>query len=162
MTTTPDKNTAPYRPEMDVVTAVSALRNAGDASFHRLKRGTELLDAMMEPAFHALKAKLKANRQFVNDELLACAMLLLARLPENAGNTTFARKLGQNEYATIRFTNLIRCEEPADLFTNLHRAVKFCDNRVCPFNLTRTVLGWTELRLPTVRKQLIAEFHGFA
>jgi CRISPR type I-E-associated protein CasB/Cse2 len=159
--TTPEKNATAYRPEREIVTALSALRNAGDAGIHRLKRGTELLDAMMEPSFHAIKAKLQANRQYVNEDLLACAMLLLARMPENAGNTPFARKLGKSEYSTIRFTNLIRCEDPAELFTHLHRAVKFCDSRVCPFNLTKTVLDWTELRLPSARKRLISEFHGF-
>lgn len=157
--TIPETVSKLFRPELEVVIAMRVMCNSGATGFFRIKRGAELLDAMLEPEFHAIKVKFKANNHFVTDELLACAMLLVARLSENSGNTPLAKKLGILKYSSLRFASLIRCEDYAELFTHLQRAVRFCEGRVCPFNLTQTVLNWTEARRPATRKKLIADFH---
>ncbi|MBC8737220.1 hypothetical protein F6X40_10415 [Paraburkholderia sp. UCT31] len=161
MTNLSVQRTSP-RAENTVVGKVSALRQSQDPSFFRLRRGTSLLDAMLEPAFHQIKEELKANQSPVKDELLALAVLLLARLDEKPSNTRLARALASSTspYSAQRFSTLIRCEEPEELFTHLQRAVRYCDNRVCPFDLARIVFGWRESQLPYTRKRLISEFYG--
>jgi len=167
--TSPAVTTFPSRPELLTVGPLLALRAAKDPVFYRLKRGTELLDAMLEPVFHQVKAQLRANRVFwISDESLACALLLVARLDETPGTTPLVRKLAgktvkdPHRYSDLRFAGLIRSDEPAELFQNLQRAIAYCKARVEPFDLVRTVFGWSGDALPSTRKRLIAQFHFFA
>lgn len=147
-------------PETIIVQSIGALKTSRAPGLHRLKRGTELLDAMLEPEFHEVKRSLQAAGHVVNDELLACALLLLARLAEGKTSKTLPRALAEKGYSALRFSVLIRGEDPSELFTGLQRAVRYVEGKVCPFALTRTVLGWTEARLPYTRKSLIADFYA--
>jgi CRISPR type I-E-associated protein CasB/Cse2 len=117
---------------------------------------------MLEPVFHETKAALRANNRFVSDELLAVALLLLAKLDATPSDVSLARALSIAEYSEIRFSGLIRCDDASELFTHLQRAVRFCGNRVNPFKLTQTVFGWTENRVAVTRKRMIADFYSFA
>jgi CRISPR type I-E-associated protein CasB/Cse2 len=99
---------------------------------------------------------------FVQDDLLACALLLVARLSETKNSRKLGDALNKAEFSSLRFANLVRCEEPADLFINLQRAVRFCENSVDPFDLVRLVLGWTDAQRDSTRKKLIAQFYAIA
>lgn len=152
-----------------VVKAMSGLRASKNPVFYRLKRGTELLDAMLEPVFHETKHKLRLHKMFwVTDELLACALLLVARLAEKPGSVPLARRLAGKSiedtarYSDLRFANLIRSEGADELFQNLQRAVAYSDNKVEPFDLVRTVLSWNDETLPATRKRLMSQFHFFS
>lgn len=148
------------RPETIIQRAVGQLRAAGDPQLHRLKRGTELLDAMLEPVFVKTKQQLRAHKFFVSDDLLAVALLISARLSAEPGNLTLGVQLQRTGYSEMRFASLVRCEDPAELFTNLQRAVRFCKDKAEPFDLLRLVLGWTENRVDATRKKLVAQYYS--
>jgi CRISPR type I-E-associated protein CasB/Cse2 len=151
-------------PEALVVGAVAQVREAMDPQIHRLKRGVAPIDAMLEPVFHKTKAAFKAHDYWVDDDLLATAILLVARLKDGVSGAKFSLggRLAKAGYSELRFRTLLRTDEADALFTNLQRAVRFCDSRVCPFDLSRAVLGWSEARRDQTRKKLAATYYNIA
>jgi CRISPR type I-E-associated protein CasB/Cse2 len=160
--TTATQPTDTQRAEQIVVNMMSALRERKDPAFFRLKRGSSVLDALLEPAFHQVRAELRRRNLFANESLLAVALLLLARVDNAAGTKSLPRALSDAGYSEQRFSTLIRCDEPEELFTQLQRALRFCKGKVSPFSLARTALSWTESQLPQTRPRLIAEFYSFS
>jgi CRISPR type I-E-associated protein CasB/Cse2 len=148
-----------------IVRAVGALREAADPGFYRLRRATRAIDAMLEPVFSQLRTELALNDLWQpTDELLAFAVLIVARIPEGAR----AEPLGQalrnqpRRYSDLRFRTLVMAQSPEALFTQLLQAVRYCNYDVSPFNLVDIVLGWTEARVDETRKRLATQFHGLS
>jgi len=160
--TTSNTPSSTQRAEQVVVSLMSALRERKDPAYFRLKRGSTILDALLEPAFHQVRAELHRRGLFATESLLAVALLLVARVDNAAGTKTLPRALSDAGYSPERFSTLLRCDEPEELFTQLQRALAFCKGKVSPFSLARTALSWTENQLPQTRPRLISEFYSFS
>lgn len=151
------------RPELLITRAVTHLRATGDSSFFRLKRGTTLLDAMLEPIFHQVKETLHQYDYFwISDEQLACALLLLSVLPEQSNSAFLAQSLGKHKYNQSRFRRLITCDDIADLHIQLLRALRYCKFEVSALNVSKIVIQWNEPTISTIRKQMTADFFKYS
>lgn len=142
-----------------VVRAVSRLKEARDPGFHRLKRGTSLLDAMLEPVFAQTVQRLRAYQYFVPHENIACALLLQPLVVGGSAGLGRALANESHKYSPLRFSQLIAADTPDELFTHLQRALRFVDGKVSPFDIARIALGWTENGADRTRRRLIAQYH---
>lgn len=148
-----------------VVRAVSALREGRHPSFYRLRRATRVLDAMLEPVFPQLRAELTLRGLWQpSDELLAYALLIVARIPRSTSTKSLGEALRSHSraYSNLRFRTLVTAEAAEELFTQLLRAVQYCGYNVSPFNLVDIVLGWTDARVDETRKRLVMGFYGLS
>jgi CRISPR type I-E-associated protein CasB/Cse2 len=159
---TPNSQPQPRLAEL-VVRAVGTLREAKSPSFFRLRRAARPLDAMLEPVFPRLRAELSLHGLWQPpDELLACALLALARVRARPD----AKPLGEalrsqaRPYSDLRFRTLVTAEGAEELLTQVLRAMQYCNYNVNPFNLADVILGWTENRVDETRKKLVMHFHG--
>lgn len=151
----------PITAEGIVVSAVHSLAKSKDASFFRLRRGSELLHAMLEPVFPQVRERLRnADIRWVRDDNLACTLLLLPHVTK--GTAPLAKQLAAKNYSTLRFQRLVAAEDIPELFTQLQRAVQFLKGDVSAFDLTKLVLDWTEANRDTRRKRLIAQYYGMS
>lgn len=145
-------------PEQIVLAAFTRLQASGSPSLHRLRRGTTLLDAMLEGVFHETKQRLRdQGHGWVPDENLACAFLLAPLVKE--GKSPLGKTLSKNGFSELRFRQLVASETPAELFTALQRALRQVDS-VSPHSVLRIALRWTEYGVDDVRKRLLADYFG--
>lgn len=154
-------STPDTKPESIVVSAVSRLRESRDPSLHRLKRGTCLMDAMLEPVFSQALQRLAATGHHVPHDNLACA-LLLQPLMSGSSILPLGKALANSStrFSNLRFSQLIAAQTPDELFTHLQRALRLLDGKANPFDVARIALEWTEHGADRVRKRLIANFYA--
>lgn len=157
---TSDSSAAPSA-EAIVVGAVSRLRQSGDPAFHRLKRGTRLLDAMLEPVFGQTVQRLRAHGCFSPEANIACALLLQPFVSgESKVSLGSALANAKRQFSPLRFGQLIAADSPDELFMQMQRALRFIDGRASAFDVARMALGWTDSGADRMRKRLIAHFHA--
>lgn len=155
--TTPNSTPA-LSAETIVLRAFRALELSKSPELHRLRRGTSLLDAMMEPVFHQTKQRLQvAGHRWVHDDNLACALLLLPLVKTGSGRV--GASLSRGGFSNLRFNQLLATETPDDLFLALQRALRFIEGQVSPFDVLHTALNWTESHKDRIRKQMLADYH---
>lgn len=160
MTASTPLPTSTPSPEAIVVNAVSRLRLTRDPGFHRLKRGSQLLDAMLEPVFAQTVRQLRAIKCFSPEDNIACALLLQPYVGASANSVGAALSSSKRTFSSIRFAQLVASDTPEELFTNLQRALQFVEGRASAFDVARLALGWTELGADRMRKRLIGDFHA--
>jgi len=153
----PAARTEPPRAEQLVLSAYARLAASKSPSVHRLRRGTQLMDAMLEPVFYEVKQQLGAHgHKWVKDENLACALLLAPLL--KGGKASLGRALSKASFSELRFRQLLACDSPAELFTAAQRALRQVDGAVSAHDVIRIALSWTEYGADATRKRLLADF----
>ena len=143
-----------------VVGAVAALKASRNPGYHRLRRATQLLDAMLEPVFGQTQQLLRAEGYFIPDANVACALMLQPLVAGGRNKLGIALARGPRQFSPLRLGQLMAADTPQELFTQLQRAVRFVDGKVCPFDTARTALEWTDNGADRVRMRLIGQFHA--
>lgn len=155
--------TPPASAEQLVLNAYNRLVLSKDPGVHRLRRGTCLLDAMLEPVFHKAKQSLHgAGMFFVPDDNLACALMLLPLLKTSKESLGTALQNGKHPFSTMRFNQLLAVDAVEELFTHLQRALRFVEGRVSAHDVLRVVFGWSEHRVDATRKRLLSQYYRVA
>lgn len=140
-----------------IVAAVLALQHQKSSSVYRLRRGSTLLGAHLEPVFHELKAKLPT----CPDDALAAALLLAARatgkrsLMAAMAKDNEARRPKANDTRIARF---IRCNAPAELFIHIHRFLQQCKGAASPYDVAAIALRWRPSLVDAARKDLLSAY----
>lgn len=143
--------------EQIVLSAYARLVASNNAGVHRLRRGTQLVDAMLEPVFYDVKQRLAAQgHKWVKDENLACALLLAPLLKK--GNLPLGAALAKADFSSLRFNQLLACNDPAELFTALQRALRQIEGAASSHDVIRVTLSWTEYGADATRKRLLAKY----
>lgn len=149
--------------EQLVLNAYQRLVLSKDPGIHRLRRGTCLMDAMLEPTFHRAKQSLHAAGMFfVSDDNLACALMLLPLLKPNKDSLGTALKNGKHPFSPMRFNQMLAVDSQEELFKHLQRALRFVEGRVSAYDLLRVVFGWTEHHVDATRKRLLSQYYRVA
>ncbi len=140
-----------------VASTVAALRHSKSPGFYRLRRGSSILDAQLEPEFH----KLKAQMPYCPDGLLAVALLLAARadgsqpLMEALSKDNARTRAGAHDSRVARF---IRSSDPLEVFTQVQRFIAQCKGQVSPYDVAAITLRWQPLHVDALRKDLLAAY----
>lgn len=141
----------------DIVAAVNVLQHQKSPSFYRLQRGRDLLDALLEPVFYELKAKLPT----CPDDLLAVALLLASRATGNASlmKALAADNLSRSPRANdTRVARFVKSSRPEEVFTQIHRFLMQCKGAVSPFDVAAVVLRWRPSMIEGLRKDLLSDY----
>jgi hypothetical protein len=143
--------------EQIVLSAYARLVAAKNPGVHRLRRGTQLVDAMLEPLFYDIKQRLAAQgHKWVKDENLGCALLLAPLLKK--GSLPLGAALAKAKFSSLRFNQLLACNDPAELFTAMQRALRQIDGAASSHDVLRIALSWTEYGADATRKRLLAKY----